>query len=63
MKKIFTFLFTLSMVLAAAQMYAQVPQKINYQAVARNSAGALIANTNIAVRISIHDGSATGTTV
>ena len=63
MKKICTFLLTVSIVLLACQSYAQVPQKINYQAVARNSSGALLASTNIAVRISIHDGSATGTTV
>ena len=39
---------------------AQVPNKFNYQAVARNSTGQAIANQNIAVRFSILDGSATG---
>ena len=40
--------------------FAQVPNKFNYQAVARNSTGQAIANQNIAVRFSILDGSATG---
>jgi hypothetical protein len=31
MKKICTFLLTVSIVLLACQSYAQVPQKINYQ--------------------------------
>lgn len=42
---------------------AQTPQTINYQAVARNSAGNPLLNSSVAVRISIRDGSATGTVV
>lgn len=44
-------------VLSAA---AQVPQAINYQAVARNNAGILLPNTTIAIKINILSGSATG---
>jgi trimeric autotransporter adhesin len=33
--------------------FSQVPQKMSYQAVIRNASGALIANTNVAVRVSI----------
>lgn len=59
MKKLITiiylFLFGISMV------NAQPPQGINYQAVARDAGGALLANTNISVRISVLDGSPTGT--
>lgn len=42
---------------------AQAPQSLNYQAVARNAAGLPLINSSVAVRISIHDGSATGTVV
>jgi len=42
---------------------AQVPQAINYQAIARNSAGNPIANTPIGVRFKILQGSTTGTSV
>ena len=42
---------------------AQTPQGINYQAVARNASGAELANTNVTVRFSIHNGSAAGTIV
>ena len=43
--------------------FAQAPQKVNYQAVARTSSGNVIPNQNIAVRFTIHDGSGTGTVV
>lgn len=42
--------------------YAQ-PQSINYQAVARNSAGAVLANQTISIRFTIHDITATGTII
>ena len=44
-------------------MMAQAPQGINYQAVARNNAGAVLQNQNISVRLTVHDGSATGSIV
>ncbi len=50
MKKFF--LFSVSVLLAFTLM-AQVPQTINYQAVARNSSGQALANQNIKVRVSI----------
>ena len=40
---------------------AQAPQKFSYQAVIRNASNALVANTNVGMRISILQGSATGT--
>jgi hypothetical protein len=43
--------------------FAQVPQKMNYQAVARNAAGDVIANQNIRVRFSIREGSSSGAIV
>src|SRR6476469_9784164 len=42
---------------------AQAPQQINYQGVARNSVGSVIANQNISVRLSIRDGSPSGAVV
>ena len=42
---------------------AQAPQAINYQAIARNSAGNPIPTTAIGVRFRILQGSATGTSV
>ena len=42
-------------------MNAQVPQGINYQAVARTADGLIIPTQNIGVRFSILDGSVTGT--
>ncbi len=43
--------------------YAQAPQRINYQAVARNNAGTVLQNTTVAVRLSIHNGSSGGNIV
>lgn len=43
--------------------FAQIPQQLTYQAVARSSAGAALVSTNISIRISIKDITATGTTL
>lgn len=43
--------------------FAQAPQKINYQSVVRNANNTLLANQNITARISILQGSATGSPV
>lgn len=43
--------------------FAQSPEKVNYQAVARNSNGVPLPNQSISVRASILDGSSTGTPV
>ncbi len=58
MKIIFNFL---SLILFAQITYAQAPQGIPYQAVARNSGGAVLASTAISVRFTIRDSVATGT--
>ncbi len=58
-KFLFSLLFLLGMM---QQLGAQnTPQKFNYQAVARNAAGAVLANQAIGLKISLLDGSATGT--
>ncbi len=41
----------------------QVPQAFNYQAVVRNSGGTIIANQNVAFRVSIRQGTATGNVI
>jgi len=61
MKKI---LSTLVAIIAFSfTVFAQVPQGFNYQAVVRNTAGQLMSNRTITVRISILRGSETGSVV
>ena len=43
--------------------YAQAPQAFKYQAIARDNAGAILSSASLNVRISIHDGTPTGTVV
>lgn len=59
MKKIFTII----LFLVAGGIFAQAPQKMSYQSVVRNSAGTLITNAPVGVKISILQGTATGTAV
>ncbi len=60
MKKLLN-LFLLLLVVNTA--IAQVPQGVSYQAVARSSAGAILASQPVGLRFSIHDATATGTIV
>jgi hypothetical protein len=62
-KTIFSILNILLLLLIFNQCFAQVPQGFNYQAVARNSAGTLLQNKALGVKLSVHQGSATGTVV
>ena len=57
MKQILLLLF----ISISSLIYGQVPDQINYQAVARNSVGNVIPNKKIMVRLSIREGSAAGT--
>ncbi len=58
MRKLFTlFVFALAYLTSSAQ----VPQGINYQAVARNTSGSVLATQAVGVRISVIDGTPTGT--
>lgn len=43
--------------------FGQAPQKFSYQTVVRNASNALVANANVGIKISILQGSATGTSV
>lgn len=44
-------------------IFGQAPQKMSYQSVVRNSANVLVANQAVGVRLSIVEGSVSGTTV
>jgi hypothetical protein len=56
-------LLTITAILLCNYLIAQVPQALNYQAVARTADGVIIPTQNIGVRFSILDGSVTGTTL
>jgi hypothetical protein len=60
MKKLY---ILVSMVLLSAVTYAQAPQRMPYQAVIRNTSGALVAETFVGTKVSILQGSANGGTV
>ena len=51
------------MLMFVFELKAQVPQAFNYQAVARNSSGNLLASQTISIKITIHQSSASGTVV
>jgi len=61
--KIATLLMTAICLLLTAYSFSQAPQALNYQAVARNSAGTLITNQKVGIEIIIHQSTATGTPV
>ncbi|MBC7847033.1 MAG: DUF1566 domain-containing protein [Flavobacterium sp.] len=60
MKKIYSIIAYL---LLTVSLWAQAPQKMNYQAVVHNSNGSLITSTQISIRISVLQGSTNGTPV
>ena len=60
MKKLIAILVTSILTVGA---HAQAPQKMSYQAVIRNSSNVLITSTPVGMKISVLQGSATGTVV
>ena len=60
MKKISSFI---AILLCAATLFAQAPEKFTYQAVVRNSSNSLVANTQVGMRVSILQGSTNGSAV
>ena len=60
MKKL---LFVSVFILMGALLYAQVPQAINFQAIARDGGGNPMVNTNIQIRLSVLDSAQGGTIV
>ena len=51
------------MVLCLTALFAQAPEKLTYQAVVRNAGNALVTNTQVGVRVSVLQGSASGSAV
>jgi hypothetical protein len=60
MKKLFTLL---TAALFTVVLFAQSPDKMSYQAVIRNSSGVLVASSTVGMKISILQGSTSGTVV
>jgi hypothetical protein len=60
MKNIYSILAGL---LLTACVFAQAPQKMSYQAVIRNSSNVLIASTPVGIKISILQGTSSGTPI
>jgi hypothetical protein len=60
MKKLFT---VIAAVIMAVGIFAQSPQKMSYQAVVRNASGILVTNQSVGLKISILQGTSTGTIV
>ncbi|MBO7629675.1 MAG: fibrobacter succinogenes major paralogous domain-containing protein, partial [Bacteroidales bacterium] len=60
MRRIFTTLF---LCLAVSIVFAQAPEKFTYQAVVRNANNTLVANSQVGVRVSILQGSTSGSAV
>ncbi|MCD9576526.1 hypothetical protein [Flavobacterium soyae] len=61
MKSALTILLLL--VTVTFKLYAQSPEKMSYQAIIRSQNNDLVANSQISLRVIVHQGSATGTTV
>jgi len=60
MKKLYTFLIA---ALIAVNIFAQAPNMLSYQAVIRNSSNQLVTGKTVGMRVSILQGSSTGTPV
>ena len=54
-------IIALAHLLISSSFFAQAPQKMSYQAVIRNTSGALVTSSSVGMKISILQGTATGT--
>jgi hypothetical protein len=66
MRKILAFKTTIVLLMVFCSfndIYAQTPQKMSYQSVIRNTSNVLITSTTVGMRISILQGSASGSSV
>lgn len=57
------FVLIAALVLGTYMVSAQAPEKMSYQAIIRNASGQLLSNQNVAIKVSVLQGSAAGTTV
>jgi uncharacterized protein (TIGR02145 family) len=60
MKKLFTLIIVTLITLSA---FTQAPQKMSYQSVIRNASGVLVTNQSVGIRISVLQGTTSGTVV
>jgi len=60
LKLSFAILFAIVSLFAAKTAYSQVPDAINFQAIARDASGEVMGNTQIMIQLTILDGSAEG---
>jgi hypothetical protein len=60
MKKLY---YILTLLLCSSSLFGQSPELMSYQAIIRNASDQLVVNQNVGVRISILQGSETGSTV
>lgn len=58
--RLMTLLALLTFTFSLSTVWAQAPQKMNYQALIRNSSNALVTSTPVGMKISVLKGSATG---
>lgn len=58
--RLFT-IFLITVYVSIFQVNAQAPQKMSYQSVIRNASGSLVSNGSVGIKISILQGSASGT--
>lgn len=56
-------IFLFSALLIGALSFAQAPQKMSYQSVVRNNADVIVSNASVGVKLSVLQGSASGTAV
>ena len=56
-------IITLVCLLIGSSIFAQAPQKMSYQAIIRNTSGALVSSTSVGMKISILQGTLAGTVV
>ena len=56
-------LLNIFLILLTGSVMAQAPQSFNYQGVARNVSGAPLTGATLGLRLTVHDGSSTGTVV
>ncbi len=57
-----TKLFYLALIFLVSNTFAQAPQRMSYQAIVRDNLGNLVTNQNVSMRVSILQGSVSGTT-
>ena len=62
-KSAYLLIITLVYLLIGTTIFAQAPQKMSYQAVIRNTSGTLVTSSSVGMKISILQGSATGTVI